>query len=321
MNNTGFIRKCVRLPVQTLNVSARLRVHASLASTVQKELRLLKITPKRSLGQNFVTSEEVLHQIIASANIQKGDRILEIGPGLGSLTEAVLQCGATVLAIEKDDVLHGHLKQKFSQEPAVSLIHSDVLLLRNIRDILDDFGGGEEGPSIKVVANIPYNITSDVLKMMLPLKDQLNAVHLLLEDGAARRLTEARPGDKDYRAISVLINFYSNPRYSFKVNRGAFFPEPNIDSAFTEFALCPKSDQLRGMGEQDFLKFVSSAFLSKRKTLVNNLKLRYPAALVEEGLCKLGMASTARAETLSVQDLIQLFVYLTSDAGGTSAAL
>lgn len=116
---------------------------------------------------------------------------MEIGPGLGSLTEAVLRCGATVLAIEKDDVLHGHLKQKFSQvllrtaenqrfhcvyqrvealllerlrcapqEPAVSLIHSDVLLLRNIRDVLDDFGGGEEGPSIKMVANIPYNITS-----------------------------------------------------------------------------------------------------------------------------------------------------------------
>ncbi len=103
--------------------------------------------------------------------------------------------------------------------------------------------------------------------------------------------------------------------------RGAFYPEPSIDSAFTEFALCPKSDQLHGLGEQGFLNFVGSAFVSKRKTLVNNLKSRYPAALVEEGLTKLGMASTARAETLSVQDFMRLFVCLTTEANGTSAVL
>ena len=103
--------------------------------------------------------------------------------------------------------------------------------------------------------------------------------------------------------------------------RGAFYPEPSIDSAFTEFAISPKSDQLCGLGEQDFLHFVSSAFVSKRKTLVNNLKSRYPAALVEDGLRKLGMASTARAETLSVQEFIRLFVCLTSGANSTPVVL
>lgn len=101
--------------------------------------------------------------------------------------------------------------------------------------------------------------------------------------------------------------------------RNGFFPEPHVDSAFTEFALSPKIDQLHGLGEQEFMKFVSAAFVSKRKTLVNNLKTRFSVAAVEDGLAALGMASTIRAEALTVDDFMQLFVCLTSGPKKLSA--
>ncbi|CAL5221245.1 g3400 [Coccomyxa viridis] len=280
-------------------------------NSVLEELKSLGVRPKKSLGQNFLVSEAVLSDIVNAASVQAGDHILEIGPGLGTLTDRLVKLGATVLAIEKDDLFAKHLEKKFLEVEQVAVVHADVLAVRQLPEMIRTFQPAH-GAKVKVVANIPYNITSDLLSVLLPMRQVIESLYLLLEKGAAVRLTQARPGDKDYRAMSVILGLYCQARLCFGVSREAFHPVPGVDSAVAEFNLHEQLDKRVEEHEDDFVAFVSAAFSMKRKTLINNLKSWNAASLPNVVSCldSGGLSPQIRAEALDVSAFIALYTCL-----------
>ena len=170
---------------------------------------------KKSLGQHFLKSERALSSIIESAKISPGETILEIGPGLGVLTEKLLDAGAKVIAVEKDDSLFVFLKEKFGEK--INLIHEDIL----------DFDSNDLG-KYKIVANIPYNITGAILEKFLSADNQPESMVLLVQKEVAERIV-ARNNKESILSISVKA--YGDPKYIEKVLAGSFVPAPNVDSA------------------------------------------------------------------------------------------
>ena len=268
--------------------------------------------PKKALGQNFMLDENVLRKVTKAADVQADDVVVEIGPGTGNLTTHLLEAGARVLAIEKDDALVDVVRVRFQQEiqsGQLSVLHADVLHV-DVEEAAYAFATGESvsTPDVaergdamertrrptyqltrtlpptgraKVVANLPYNLTKDVLMRLLPLGGILTDVVVMLQDEAARRWSEASPGDADYRGVSVLARFYADPSYAFFIPRNAFYPAPHVDSACVRFALRDPDAWVGGDNDGDvprlkrvraLSKLVNAGFTSRRKMLRNTLQ-------------------------------------------------
>ncbi|XP_065864739.1 ribosomal RNA small subunit methyltransferase, chloroplastic isoform X2 [Euphorbia lathyris] len=214
--------------------------------------------PRKGLGQHYMLNSQVNQQLVDAANVQEGDVVLEIGPGTGSLTNVLLDTGATVLAIEK------------------------------------------------VVANIPFNISTDVVKELLPMGDIFSEVVLLLQDETALRLVESSIRTSEYRLINVFVNFYSDPEYKFRVPRSNFFPQPNVDAAVVTFKLKPAIDYPPVSSAKSFFSMVNSAFNGKRKMLRKSLQHINSSSEIEEALRNAGLPATSRPEELTLDDFVKL---------------
>lgn len=238
--------------------------HSSLTSSIEIMLA------KKSLGQNFLRSGKALASIVGAGKVSTGDLVLEIGPGRGALTNVLLGTGATVVAVEKDHELVTYLSDKFKEEVAegrLRLIEGDILNLK-ASDILPDLDVGH--PSYKLIANIPYYITGEVIRKFLEEEHPPSLMVLLVQKEVAERIV-VRDGKQSI--LSIAVRAYCAPRYMIKVPRTAFSPAPNVDSAVVLFDnISNKFFEDSGVDEQEFFTLVKAGFAHKRKKLGGNLK-------------------------------------------------
>lgn len=270
-----------------------------------KICKLYNINPARSKGQNFLVNEDVYQKIINKASLHKGDTIMEVGPGLGFLTERLAGRAKKVIAVELDDKLAEFLKTKLLTDKIknVEVINQDIL------DVLsDNFRGPtskdlETGPlkglsKYKIVANLPYNISSIFLRTVFELKNKPKSLTLMLQKEVAERIV-SRPGKMSLLAVSVQL--YANANIIVNVPAKDFWPAPEVDSAIIHLDL--KKEKLE-LDEKSFFQLVRIGFSSKRKMLKNNLSagFRIDQKEVEGRIIRAGFDPKIRAQELSLED-------------------
>lgn len=284
--------------------------------TIQSLLKKHNFAPNKFLGQNFLIDEKVLEKIIATANIKEGDNVIEIGPGLGVLTEALLAKGAKVVAIEKDKDLIPVLEENLSPHLSsvalkaqefktlnrcgdVKIINDDFLAI-DYEKIISDFGG----KPYKVVSNIPYYITSPVLRKILTADTKPEEIIFLVQREVAERIS-AEPGQMS--VISVFVQFYGTPSAVEVVKPESFWPAPKVESAILKIIL-NKKPVLAGDELKSFWRLVKIGFSSRRKTLANNLAAGFHSKPTEvrDLLKTLGFSDKTRAQELSVKDWLKM---------------
>lgn len=250
--------------------------------------------PIKHLGQNFLTSKKIVEDIIRAADLQMNDVVLEVGPGKGILTEAILEKipQGKLIAIEKDERMAEFLKEKFSDAPNLKIIHGDILKF-------DPISYGLVASGYKIVANIPYYITSHLLRNFLQSDYQPSKMVLMVQKEVAERIASK---NKKESILSVSVKVYGEPKIIKKVSASYFSPRPKVDSAIllidniskNFFKDCARLSHAR---EEKFFSLVKQGFSSKRKLLKNNLKM-----LNTRCLTKCGIAEKARAEDLSLEN-------------------
>lgn len=254
--------------------------------------------PKKSLGQNFLTSKKAVFEIVNAGEIKKGETILEIGPGKGALTEDILKSEAKLIAIEKDTELISFLEDKFKKEikeKDLNIVKGDVLDL-DIKEII------KKDQKYKIIANIPYYITGAIIEKFLSIDKKPEIMVLLVQKEVAERIV-AR--DKKESILSLAVKFYGTPKIIYKVSAGSFFPKPTVDSAVLKITL-HKKDENKDLLEKVYLEIVKKAFAHKRKMMLGNLKKEFKDINWGEYFKKLELKNTIRAEDLKESDFINL---------------
>lgn len=273
-------------------------------------LEQYNLQAKKSLGQNFIFDENVLARIATAAHLQPTDKVLEIGPGLGSLTRHLAQAAGRVVAIELDDRLIPVLQAQLADLPNVEIVHGDILAV-------DPAVWFSDTP-YKVVANVPYYITGAILRHLLAGRSKPTIMVLTVQKEVAERLT-AEPGDMSL--LSVSVQFYGRPSVVEEIKAGAFWPRPDVDSAVIRIDL-DKRPALSVDDEAAFFRVVKVGFSQKRKQLQNNLRgLGYSQVEIDQALATAGVDGRRRAETLSLEEWALLYQALTAARNSTPAAL
>ena len=247
------------------------------------------------LGQNFLKDNQVIKKIIASADLQPEDFVLEIGPGEGVLTEDLAKYVKGVIAIEIDHILAKKLEEKFKNTPNVAILNADILKI-NLPDLISKYQ--LLGTDYKVVANLPYYITSPIIRLLLEAKIKPKEMILMVQKEVAERIV-AKSGKMSILAVSV--QYYAKPELLFEVSKKAFCPVPKVDSAVIKISnISPNTESEK---TKSFFRLIRAGFCAKRKTLINNLanSLKLDKQLVEEKLKNTGLQSSVRAQELSVE--------------------
>ncbi len=263
-------------------------------------LESIGVSPKKSLSQNFLIDGNVIRRIVAAAEVQSDDGILEIGPGPGALTEALLETGAHVLAVERDYTFAKELARLEPTRLRLNVVCEDVLKC-DLQELCAPFI--KQKRSLKIAANLPYHITTPILIELL--EAQLPVTHLvvMVQEEVARRMT-ALPGSKIYGSLSLFLRFYSTPIYVCHVGRRCFYPAPNVDSAVV---LLKPHAALPAVNLKRFFNLTRQAFGQRRKTLRAALNSIYPSSQVVKILEEMGCTSSARAEELSLDQFLTLY--------------
>ena len=266
------------------------------------------IHTKKSFGQNFLTDLNVLKNIVEAADITDNDNVIEIGPGIGALTEQLAQAAGEVLALEIDQDLIPVLKEVLSPYDNVKVINQDVLQANLPELIKKEF----KDPSrpIKVVANLPYYITSPILMNLLASPVEWATICVMMQKEVAQRLI-AKPGTKQYGALTLAIEYQMQAKIAFDVSRKVFVPSPNVDSAIV--VLTPRTNPLpvQPFDKQKLFGFIRGCFAHRRKSLWNNLQsVIGKDPLVKEkmtaGLTQLDISPQIRPEKLTLEQFIEL---------------
>ncbi len=246
---------------------------------------------KKRLGQNFLFDPSILGRIISVASLSTDDTVVEIGPGHGRLTAMLAACARKVVAIEFDEHLYERLLETLSGYDNIELVHADAL--KYPYDTLGDF---------KVVANIPYYITTPIIFRLIEYKKQLKSMTLMVQREVAQRIVGA-PGTKEYGVLSIMVQYYGKPTLEFIVPKGAFRPAPKVDSAVLHIELY-KEASVSVKDEKLFFRVVKTAFSQRRKMLLNSLKSI--TTDIREKLILAGIDPTRRPETLSIEEFARL---------------
>jgi len=255
----------------------------------------------KSLGQNFLIDGNIVRKIADAAEIDEEDNVIEIGPGVGTLTEELALRAKKVVAIEIDEKLRELHKETLALEN-VKVIYGDFLDID--LKVLTEKEFGDE--SFKVVANLPYYVTTPIIEKLVLSNTNLISITVMVQKEVAKRLS-AGPGGKDYGSLSVFINYYTDCKYRFQVPRSVFMPKPNVDSAVLSLKMKDREEV-----DTDFLfKVVRAAFTTRRKTILNSLsnsKLNYTKDEIKKALELSGVDERRRAETLDLREFIVLSV-------------
>lgn len=262
--------------------------------TIKELLKQEEKKPQKSLGQNFLTSKDTLVSILRTAELSRTDTVLEVGPGIGTLTRGLAQSAKKVIAVEKDSTMVEILKETTKDLQNVEIIQGDILKLRQAKEIY------------KVVANLPYYITSPVIRIFLEAENRPKLLVLMVQKEVAQRIC-AKPPHMSLLAVSVQI--YGKPSIVSYVKRGCFWPQPKVDSAILK--IVPHNLAELNYTQLNLVKFftvVKAGFKQPRKQLLNNLVhgLKNTKEDIIDLLEKNDIQGTQRAETLSLEDWINL---------------
>ena len=280
------------------------------------------LKPKKHLGQVFLKNKTFLNKIIKAGDISAKDLVIEIGPGTGILTEALLQTGAKVIAIEKDPQLVQFLKNRFHNNSNLTIIEGDIRDLLNsnfqflISKQIPDSKFQILNSNYKVVGNIPYYLTSHLIQLLLELKHQPQVIVLMIQKEVAQRII-AQPPQMNLLAVS--IQFFAQPEIISSVPKGAFWPQPKVDSAIIKLTLINTDkntdytdENTDNTDKKSFFRVVKAGFSHPRKLLISNLSqnLKIPKNQLENVFQKLNFDLNTRAQNLSLNDWKNLATYL-----------
>ncbi len=253
--------------------------------------------PKKALGQNFLINESILPTIINAAEIKKGDIIIEIGPGLGILTKALLDAGAKVFAIEKDFDLIAKLTQTFGDRKNLKIVHQDALFF--------DFSHFKR---YKVVSNLPFYIASPIIRKFLESQNQPELMVLMIQKEVAEKIL-AKPGNSERGILTLSVEFYGNAEIIAEVSKNSFRPQPKVDAAIIRIKpLTHPRGGIEQVEPKQFFRIVKAGFSAKRQQIHNSLTatLRLPKDEIEKWLKKSSIDPQLRAEDLSLEDWLRL---------------
>ena len=276
-------------------------------SNPQKTIEVLQkynFSFQKKFGQNFLIDPHVLDKIIAAAEITKDDFVLEIGPGIGTLTQYLAEAAREVVAVEIDSTLIPILEDTLSAYDNVSVINEDVLKV-DLRKLAEERNGGKP---IKVVANLPYYITTPIIMSLFDSHVPLKSLTVMVQKEVALRM-QAGPGTKDYGALSLAVQYYASPYLAANVPPNCFMPRPNVGSAvirLTRFEETP----VQVKDEKLLFRLIRASFNQRRKTLqnglVNSQELDFTKEQVAAAIATLGVSPSVRGEALTLEQFAAL---------------
>lgn len=278
-------------------------------SEIRTIMRRYNFRTRKSLGQNFLADGNIVKKIASAAQIASGDLVVEIGPGLGTLTRELAAGAQRVVCVEVDEALLPILRETLDDLDNVSLIHGDAMKVDFDRIAASASEGlwGHGAKKYKLAANLPYYITTPLLMRLLTENFNLDLLVIMIQLEVAARLT-ASPGSKDYGALSVAVQYYTVPELVFRVPASVFIPRPEVDSAVVRLTRRDKP-AVAIPDEKLFFKLVKGAFGQRRKTLLNALSgagLGLNKSVWEEVLRDAGIDPVRRGETLSLEEFAAL---------------
>ena len=275
-----------------------------IADDVIKLLRDKNMYAKKQFGQNFLVDKNILNKIVEISEITKDDIIIEIGPGMGCLTEYLCINAKKVICYEIDkdmvEILQNTVVSKYDN---VNIINEDFLKVD-----LSEYNYVDKCVNVKVVANLPYYITTPIIFKLLA-ETKINQFTFMVQKEVGERLT-GKPNTKDYNSLSVAMNFKTESKIAYRVKPHCFYPAPNVDSVLLLVKVV-KTDCEPNL-EAKFLKFVQDIFVQRRKTIINNLvgKYGYDKGSLIERFNEIGYRIDLRAESLNTEQIFELFKYL-----------
>lgn len=287
-------------------------MHKDIATPVrtQEILKKYGFSFKKSLGQNFLIDPNILRNIVGHADLTKDSAAIEVGPGIGALTEHLARQAGKVVSFEIDQRLLPVLEDTLSPYDNVEIIHSDILKA-NVKEVIDTQLAGYE--DIMVVANLPYYVTTPILMKLLMEGLPLRGMVVMMQKEVADRIS-AKPGTKAYGSLSIAVQYYMQAEIAMIVPKTVFMPQPNVDSAVLRL-IRHDAPPVHVKDEDFFFTVTKAAFAQRRKTLLNNLQSQLPngKARKEEILVALeeaGIEPTRRGETLSIEEFGKLSDHL-----------
>lgn len=251
---------------------------------------------KKKYGQNFLVDANVVRKIVETAKITRNSTVIEIGPGIGAMTEILSNYAKKVICFEIDHDMVTVLNNEIKKDN-VQIIESDFLKV-DINDYINN-------EKVIVVSNLPYYITTPIVFKLLEEKC-VSDIYVMVQDEVALRFVSG-PGSKDYGSLSVMIKYYSDAKYEFKVTRNCFYPVPNVDSAIISMKKIQNDYNVNN--EPNFLKFIQNIFEMRRKTLMNNILKKYTLdkEKINASFAELGLDQGIRAEALTLNQMVDLY--------------
>ncbi len=276
-------------------------------SIVERTIEIIKkydFAFQKKFGQNFLIDQRVLDKIIAAADIGPDDCVLEIGPGIGTLTRCLAEAAGQVIAVEIDKNLIPILADVLSDYNNITVINDDILKV-DIQALVDERNGGKP---IKVVANLPYYITTPIIMGLFESNVPIDNITVMVQKEVADRM-QVGPGTKDYGALSLAVQYYAEPYIVANVPQNCFIPRPNVGSAVIRLTR-HKEKPVTVRNEQHMFRLIRAAFNQRRKTLQNALhnmpELNLSKEAVVSALTEMGLSETIRGEKLTLEEFARL---------------
>ena len=271
---------------------------------------------KPRLSQHFLSDQHAAEKIVSALGDVSHQTVLEIGAGHGAITDLLAARAQKVTAIEFDRMMATQLRVKYSAKRHVEVIEADVLSVdfdTLVQGSLMGLSGTQSGPgrTARVVGNLPYHITSDILLKLFEFHKNFDVLVLMVQREVGDRLS-AKPGSRDYGLLTATANLFAEVENLFTLPPGAFSPPPKVHSSVLRLRIAPKAAWL-GVAADEFVSFLKVCFAHKRKTLVNNLKANYGDAAVREALLKVRVRPDVRAEAVSLEKMADVFRRLKGD--------
>lgn len=282
----------------------------NIENETQKIMKKYNIKADKSLGQNFLINDNVVEKIIEAANISKEDLVIEIGPGLGTLTEKLLEKAKKVICVEIDTRMIKILNERFSSLDNFQLINEDILKV-DLEEIIRKEKQEENIKKAKIVANLPYYITTPIIMKLLEDNLDLESITVMVQKEVAKRLV-AVPGKKDTGAITYGVYYYAESDEIIEVPKDSFIPEPEVTSEVIKLKI-RKEKNIKAKDTELMFKIIKTAFSQRRKTLLNTLINNNIIKTKEEGkeiLAKLNLKENVRGEELSIEQYAKLSEFI-----------
>lgn len=274
-------------------------MEASLAYKTKKIVKKYGFSFKKNFGQNFLVDERVLGKIVSSAEISKDDVVIEVGPGIGTLTQALAKEAYKVVAVEIDTTLVPILGELLSDFDNIEIINEDILKV-DVNAIAEKY----PDKKIKMVANLPYYITTPIIMNVLENHIPVESITVMIQKEVAYRM-KAQPSTKDYGSLSLAVQYYCEPYLVANVPQNCFMPRPNVDSAVIKLTVMDKP-KVQVNNEKFMFEFIKAAFSQRRKTLVNCIFSSGLLTLSKDEIGKmlngLGYDERVRGESLTLED-------------------